>query len=171
MGDHTESIQITYDPAGISYKELLAIFWKDHAPYSQSWSKQYMNVAFYEDEKQHEAIKEFFDTNKREGKEVKTRIAHLDSFYPAEDYHQKHSLRGYRDFMAELTKKDISGRWLYDSTAVTKINGYLGGYGTCDQLEKEVRGFDLSTELEEKLLKIVCSKEGRVGVACPISQK
>ena len=39
MGDHSESIQIDYDPARISYMELVEIFWKTHNPTQRAWRR------------------------------------------------------------------------------------------------------------------------------------
>src|SRR6056297_3828024 len=44
IGDHTETIEIDYDPAVISYRELLEIFFDSHNPYSQSYSRQYASL-------------------------------------------------------------------------------------------------------------------------------
>src|SRR4051812_14157562 len=42
LGDHTETIQLDYDPARISYEELLQIFWTGHNPVKRVWGRQYM---------------------------------------------------------------------------------------------------------------------------------
>ncbi len=47
LGDHTETIQIDYDPTYVSYRELLDIFWESHDPAARPWSRQYMAVVFY----------------------------------------------------------------------------------------------------------------------------
>lgn len=57
--------------------------------------------------------------------------------------------------------------WMYTRKA-TRLNGYLGNYGSCDMLEKEIRGFGLRPDLESRLLEMVCSREGRKGEACPV---
>ncbi|MEJ2315296.1 MAG: peptide-methionine (S)-S-oxide reductase [Nitrospirota bacterium] len=54
LGDHSEAIQIDYDPEKVSYEELLRVFWGGHDPGSQSWSRQYRNILFYHDPKQKE---------------------------------------------------------------------------------------------------------------------
>ena len=54
MGDHSESIQIDYDPARISYEELLEIFWKNHNPTQRAWRRQYMSAIFYHNANQHQ---------------------------------------------------------------------------------------------------------------------
>ncbi len=95
-----------------------------------------------------------------------TAIEPYTGFYIAEDYHQKHSLRFFPDLMSELrsTYPDMSS--FVASTAVTRINGYLGGYGTCEVLHQEIGGFGLSSRAQEKLIEVVC--RGKASVACPI---
>lgn len=167
IGDHTESFQIIYDPGVISFDDLLEVLWTDHNPYSQSWSTQYMNIAFYENDVQQQAIEKSIRELEAGGRKVKTRVARLDSYTLAEDYHQKHSLRRFSGFTEELEKKYPGESWMFTYEA-TKLNGYLGSNGSCEELEKEVRSFGLSSALEVELLALVCSKEGRKGEACPV---
>ena len=43
LGDHTETIQIDYDPAKITYEKLLDVFWDSHNPYSAVVETIYVN--------------------------------------------------------------------------------------------------------------------------------
>ena len=52
IGDHTETVQIDFDPQRISYEDLLDIFWRSHTSTGHGWSRQYMNAVFYDNEKQ-----------------------------------------------------------------------------------------------------------------------
>lgn len=91
MGDHTESIQIDYDPAVISYRELLAEFWASHRPTRPPRSRQYASIIFYADEDQYaiaQASKRAAE--ERLGTALYTDIVPLERFYPAEEYHQKY---------------------------------------------------------------------------------
>lgn len=47
MGDHTETMQIDYDPSVITYDELLAEFWASHRPTRSAASRQYASVIFF----------------------------------------------------------------------------------------------------------------------------
>ncbi|MDB5238863.1 MAG: msrA [Candidatus Parcubacteria bacterium] len=95
---HIESIRINYDPAVISYGDLLAVFFNTHDPTTPNRQgndvgTQYQSAIFYADEDQkREAdalIKELNDTNAY-GKPVVTLERPLGDFYEAEDYHQKY---------------------------------------------------------------------------------
>ena len=52
LGDHSETIQIIYDPEIISYNELLDIFWQSHNPSLGSFTRQYASIIFYHDDNQ-----------------------------------------------------------------------------------------------------------------------
>jgi peptide-methionine (S)-S-oxide reductase len=93
---HAEVCQITYDPAKISYDELLAAFWKSHDPtqlnrQGNDIGTQYRSVIFYHNEKQKELAekykKELTDSHVWD-KPVVTEISPAATFYKAEDYHQ-----------------------------------------------------------------------------------
>ena len=44
MMDHTESIEVVFDPTKVTYEKLLDFFWKEHTPTGGSYSRQYMNA-------------------------------------------------------------------------------------------------------------------------------
>ena len=52
IGDHSEAIQIDYDPTRVSYEELLNVFWASHSPTVQPWARQYMSMILYHNAKQ-----------------------------------------------------------------------------------------------------------------------
>ena len=54
LGDHSETVQMDYDPTVISYTKLLDVFWDSHDPSLPSDSKQYMSIIFYHNDKQKE---------------------------------------------------------------------------------------------------------------------
>jgi peptide-methionine (S)-S-oxide reductase len=167
IGDHTESFQVVFDPKVVSYDSLLDVFWSEHNPHSKGWSTQYQNIAFYETDAQRDAIQRHVKRIEQGGRKVKTRMQMLGIYTLAEDYHQKHSLRSFPDFVEELKGRAPGDAWMFSREA-TKLNGYLGGYGTCDSLEKKVRGFRLPEDKEKYVLDVVCLKEGREGQACPV---
>jgi methionine-S-sulfoxide reductase len=88
IGDHTETVQVDYDPQRITYNELLDIFWRSHKPTGRSWSRQYMNAVFYHDDRQRQlAMDSKAAVEKKIGQGVKTEVAPLRTFTMAEDYH------------------------------------------------------------------------------------
>lgn len=152
IGDHTETIQIDYNPEKISYRELVRFFWDNHNPYQQPYSRQYMSIVFFHNQKQEEtarAVKKDIEDNT--GKTIATKFKELNNFYLAEDYHQKYYLQQRSDFRQHYL--DIYPiQEFINSTAVARINGYLAQKGTKDQLAKEINDLGLTEELQNKLL-------------------
>lgn len=166
LGDHSESIQIDFDPSRISYKQLLDIFWKSHDPTRNSWSRQYRAAVFYHNEKQRILALETRDRLASKTKvKVTTAIEPYSGFHIAEDYHQKHSLRLYPEIMKEFSTIYPDAKSLINSTAMTRVNGYIGGYGSCESLNKEIKGFGLSRRAGEVLTSVVCGH--KASIACP----
>ena len=145
LGDHTETIQLDFDPGQISYKELLAIFWESHSPGSRPWSRQYQAAVFFHDDAQKRLALETRDqTAARLKGEVFTRILPAGEFYLAEDYHQKYFLRRDPVLLQELTRIYPNPRDLAASTAAARLNGYVAGYGNRAGLEAELKRLGLS---------------------------
>jgi len=151
IGDHAETIQIDFDPKRISYDRLLELFWTTHNPCRRPWSRQYMSAVFWHDDAQREAIertrKQFVD----DPDAVQTEVAALDQFWIAEDYHQKYRLRHDDVLLAELRAHYPDERAFVDSTAAARINGYLDGYGSKQQLAREIDKLGLSDAARQRL--------------------
>jgi len=91
---HAEVVQITYDPAKISYSQLLEIFWNVHDPTTldqqgDDVGTQYRSIILYEtpEQKQSAEASERAEQAKL-GSKVTTEIVPLKAFYRAEEYHQ-----------------------------------------------------------------------------------
>lgn len=167
LGDHSESVQIDFDPSLISYRELLDTFWKGHDPKRASWSRQYRAAIFYRNEEQRKLAMETRDYLASETKgRIATAIEPYSGFYIAEDYHQKHSLRSHPEIMTEFQAIYPDIKRLINSNAVTRVNSYLGGYGTCDSLKEEIDGFGLSDRAREILTSAVCDRKS--SISCPV---
>jgi len=102
---HAEVIQITYDPAKISFEELLEVFWKTHDPTTLNrqggdTGTQYRSGVYYHNEEQHRLAAEYKQKlNEAHAFEnpIVTEIEPLKSFYPAEDYHQNYYKQNGRE--------------------------------------------------------------------------
>jgi methionine-S-sulfoxide reductase len=155
LGSHSETIQIDYDPNQITYEELLDVFWNSHSPTSRSFSRQYASIIFAHDEEQRQLAME---TKAREaeerGRTIHTEIADYTEFWRAEDYHQKYRLRHVKDLWEAFKRMYPDFDDLVDSTAAARVNGYVGGHGTREQLEDEIGRLGLSSEEQETLRQI-----------------
>jgi peptide methionine sulfoxide reductase msrA/msrB len=152
IGDHTETIQIEYNPEIISYRELVQLFWDNHDPYQQSYSRQYRSIIFFHDQSQEETarvVKKELEADT--GKTIITEFKKFNGFYLAEDYHQKYHLQEHRDFKEHYL--DIYSRQGFiNSTAAARVNGYLAHKGKKDQLAKEINDLGLTEDLQNELL-------------------
>lgn len=83
-GDHTETVDLEFDPSVVSYEELLNNFWKSHNPCSQRGT-QYMSAIFYHSTKQKmlaEQTRE--EQQKNHVSPIVTQIVQAGPFYNAE---------------------------------------------------------------------------------------
>ncbi len=95
---HAEVVQITFDPAVISYRELLEVFFTVHDPTTLNRQgadvgTQYRSVIFYHSPEQRATAEDVIADVARQGwynDPLVTQLAPYETFYPAEDYHQQY---------------------------------------------------------------------------------
>ncbi len=98
---HAEVIKVDYDPAVISYHDLLQVFFKAHDPTTLNrqgadFGTQYRSIILYSDVAQKAAAEAFMAEIKASGdhkQAVVTELKPLEAFYSAEDYHQNYYQR------------------------------------------------------------------------------
>jgi len=98
---HVEAVKVVYQPAKVSYEELLEVFWRHVDPTDGEGQFvdrgfQYRSVIFYSNEEEHrlaEVSKKRLAASGRFDKPIVTDILPLGPFYPAEDYHQDYYKR------------------------------------------------------------------------------
>lgn len=84
-GDHTETMEVVFDPKVTSYSALLKMFWENHNPTS-CVSRQYMSAIFYHSDKQKELAEESRDARQEQlAKKIVTKITKAETFYNAEE--------------------------------------------------------------------------------------
>lgn len=97
---HTEAVLVAYDPARISYEQLLQTFWEEHDPtqgmrQGNDRGTQYRSAAYWTTEEQAGTLKSSHDKyqeriSARGFGEITTELAPADPFYYAEEYHQQY---------------------------------------------------------------------------------
>jgi peptide-methionine (S)-S-oxide reductase len=93
---HAETTEIVFDPAKISYNQLLDVFWQAHDPTTLNrqgadTGTSYRSIILYRSEKQKlEAEKSMIAAQHNFHNPIVTEIVPLKKFYVAEDYHQKY---------------------------------------------------------------------------------
>ncbi len=106
---HAEVVQVVFDPDIVSYEKILELFWKSHDPTTLNRQgadvgTQYRSIILYHDEEQKKIAERSKEQAQKElSKPIVTLIEPLETFYPAEDYHQdyyaKNPHAGYCSFV------------------------------------------------------------------------
>jgi len=95
---HAEVVQVTFDPAKVSYEQLLEVLWKMHDPtqvnrQGPDFGTQYRTAVFYhtpEQEAKAQKSKEALEKSGKLRRPVATEITAAGPFWRAEEYHQKY---------------------------------------------------------------------------------
>lgn len=98
MTGHAEAVQVTYDPALVSYGDLLKVFWENHNPTTMNRQgpdvgSQYRSAIFFhspEQKSEAEASKKALDASGKYKRPIVTEIVPAAPFWMAEDYHQQY---------------------------------------------------------------------------------
>lgn len=139
LGDHTETVEILYDPSEVTYDKLLEVFWASHDPSGRPWSRQYMSAIFTHGEEQARLARESkMREEKRRNHSLSTEIVAASRFYPAEEYHQKYNLRRRGDLTRHLGGTYGSIPEFLDSTLAARLNGLAAGYGGAERVRDEM---------------------------------
>lgn len=164
---------VEFDPRKVSYWQLLQIFWSSHHPTYEIFSRQYRNAIFYRSEEQRiqaeQSRKEVFRIKTRP---IYTTIEKAGDFYSAEDYHQKYYLRRLDKLSREFQQIYPENDQFVASTAVARVNGYLGCYGQPEELSRDIGLFGLSPNAQTYLIDYVTTKcTSFKGMTCPAPHK
>ncbi len=95
---HAEVVEVEFDPAKVSYKELLEVFWAIHDPTTLNRQgpdigTQYRSAIYFHSPEQEQAAKESIaalENGDRFRNPIVTELAPIDTFYMGEDYHQRY---------------------------------------------------------------------------------
>jgi peptide-methionine (S)-S-oxide reductase len=95
---HAETVEVVYDPARVSYEQLLRVFWENHDPTTfnrqgPDVGSQYRSVIFYTSPAQRDLARASLAAEQASGKyrrQIVTAIEPASPFYPAEEYHQQY---------------------------------------------------------------------------------
>ena len=95
---HAEVVQVTFDAAVVSYREILEVFFATHDPTTLNRQgpdvgTQYRSAIYYHSENQKETAQDLIAELEREGVfpgSIVTEVAELTEFHPAEAYHQEY---------------------------------------------------------------------------------
>ncbi len=155
MADHTECLQIDFDPTQISFDEIVRHFWSSHNSSRINYKgRQYLSIFLYHDEFQKEVLEKI-------KQEIQVTISHsigtemgpLAHFTLAEERHQKYYLKRYSNATQKLRDYFLTEEAFNNATIVARLNSFVKGYGTLSALKKEIMQWP--GEEAEKLVSLV----------------
>lgn len=145
MGDHTETVQIDFDPDILSFEEVLKQFWGNHYPNRDEYKgRQYISLLHYHNRAQAETIERVKkEAEMRLGEAIETEISPYGQFTLAEERHQKYYLKRYPKALEQLAAFYPSPALLVDSVFAARLNGFVKGFGTKEGLRQEIQSWPI----------------------------
>ncbi len=132
-GRHAEAVEVRYDPAKVTYEQLVSTFWRTIDPFAVDRQfcdagRSYRSAIFYSDSSEKEvATRTKGEVATRFGKSVATEIEPLTQFWPAEGYHQdyykKNGIR-YKYYRSNCGRDDrVKEIWGDEAGGLSKHEG------------------------------------------------
>lgn len=158
MGDHSETVELDFDPEILSYEALLETFWNRHNPININGYKgrQYQSLLLFRDRQQEEAFRRAKERMEAEkGRPLETEIVPFRGFHPAEPRHQKYYLKRYPDAIAKLSELYSSEEELTNSTLAARLNGLAKGFANRERLLREISQWPIDPAVRDDLVALV----------------
>lgn len=158
LGDHTEVVEVTFEPDRISFAMIVELFWSRHNPVNINDYKgrQYQSLLMYDSEEQLHSMQDVLGTLEEQGKgRPDTEIVPRSVFYPAENRHQKYYLKRYPDAVRHLEALYPSEEALTGGTLAARLNGLAKGYTNLTRIVQEIEAWPVSMEERQKLIRLV----------------
>ena len=157
MGDHTETVGITFDPDTISLELLLRKFWSDHNPNRPAYKeRQYISLLLYRNAEQKimmETIKRQLEGDRDEP--IYTEISPLHDFTEAEPHHQKYYLKRFKRATELLLRHFSDETAFHSSTIAARLNGFVREYGTLASIKQEISQWNIPLEEKNRLQQLL----------------
>lgn len=164
MGNHTECVQIEYDPGVVSFGDILKVFWKNHDPTTRGFvSQQYASLVLVHTSEQLQLVKADIERLQNlTPKKIRTRVEVAKKFFLAEGYHQKFSLRNHPDLLPILFPNGIEWRTYIDSPMTSRINGLLAsanGKVSLDGVNAIFGEFNVPLSAQEYIMDVILKRK------------
>ncbi len=133
IGDHVETVEVSYDPQKISYLQLLDYFWRHHNAHAKPIFRQYASAIFTLEPDEARMATELRKARRSaQGEPLLTAVIPLQRFYPAEMSHQKHYLQQDSELLGRLPRQ---GEQRLNTRLACKLNALLGSGGEQNDLQ------------------------------------
>ncbi|WP_210465255.1 peptide-methionine (S)-S-oxide reductase MsrA [Rufibacter roseolus] len=163
LADHIETVQVEFDPEQVTYAQLLEKSFAKHTPTQEPRKRQYTSAIFYHSPEQQQAAQYAIKAAEERFKaKVLTQLIPYETFHLAEERHQKWKLRRHPEVLRELQKIYPGFEAFNNSTAVARVNGYVGGYGEQDIFMEEISSLGLSAPVQNIMLALFMA-QGTLG--------
>ncbi|MCG7346441.1 peptide-methionine (S)-S-oxide reductase [Sporosarcina sp. ACRSL] len=148
MGDHTETVEIDFDPAILRYEDVLRHFWRNHYPNRDQYKgRQYLSLLRCRGNEQLEIAERVKTEMEVElGERIETNIAGFTDFTLAEERHQKYYLKRYPKALEQLKVLYPEPELLLHSTFAARLNGFVKGIRTKESLLEEMNGWKIDQD-------------------------
>jgi len=154
LGNHTEALQVDFDPQQISFQEVIELVWKSHNPISAPRRSQYKSAIWFADDDQLKIIESTMEPLvERFGQALTTEVLPLERFYNAEDYHQKYSLQHYKKVMGSFSRMYSQFDDFNNSTAAARLNGFSAGYGSKKMFDAEKNLYGVEMDALQQIVR------------------
>jgi len=147
LGNHTEAIQIDFAPEEIDFAAILDLIWTSHNPIGAARSSQYKSAIWFADDQQLTAINQSVEPLKKKyERDLTTEILPLETFFNAEDYHQKYVLQRHDSVLKQFKAYYPDFNDFVDSTAAARLNGFAYGCGSRTLFKQEQSTYGFTPE-------------------------
>ncbi|WP_261800227.1 peptide-methionine (S)-S-oxide reductase [Paenibacillus sp. PAMC21692] len=156
LGDHTETVELLFDEAMITFEDIIRTFWSNHTPLNINGYKgrQYQSLLFYHDVGQKASIDAELEQREKAGLgRPDTEVAPYAGFHLAEDRHQKYYVKRFPSAVSELESlypSENTEAWT-GTTIAARLNGIAKGYLNMGQLRSELESWELEDEERVRL--------------------
>lgn len=155
---HTEVVEIDYDPTQISYEDLVEIFFAKHNETLKPYDVRVKSLIFYRNDEQKRVAERILERIRSEAPEdeyVYTELKSFEVLYLAEDEHQNRSLKLEPSIYNEIKQMYETEENILNSILAAKLNGYIYGYGSPEGALELLEKSGLSEPSRLRLLEVI----------------
>lgn len=145
-------MEIDYDPERVSYEELLTYFVSFHTIHQRPYDQRVKSLVLYRTEDEQEAAEKLLAQIGQEiDAPIFTEVKALETFYLAEQEHQYRAVQMEVSLLDELNEIFPSQEQMQLSILVSKLNGFLYGFGDREGLDLVLDQSGLSEQSKDRI--------------------